>query len=74
LTLATDSAASCPNHSLATWLPWITLLVLAVCVYLARVTMRALVGAGLGVAVALSGSRTRPWCLTSGFKRPPHTR
>ena len=39
--------------SLATVLPWITLLVLAAGVYLARVRMRALVGAGLGVAVAL---------------------
>jgi hypothetical protein len=39
--------------SLATVLPWITLLVLAVGVYLARVRMRALVAAGLGVALAL---------------------
>ncbi|MDT7574647.1 MAG: hypothetical protein QOH17_980 [Pseudonocardiales bacterium] len=39
--------------SLATVLPWITLLVLAVGVYLARVRMRALVAAGLGVAAAL---------------------
>jgi hypothetical protein len=22
----------------------------------------------------LSGSRTRPWCLASGFKLPPRTR
>jgi hypothetical protein len=22
---------------------------------------------------SLSGSRTRPWCLTSGFKLPPRT-
>jgi hypothetical protein len=39
--------------SVATVLPWITLLVLAVGVYLARVRMRALVGAALGVALAL---------------------
>ena len=39
--------------SLATVLPWITLLVLAVGVYLARVRMRALVAASLGVASAL---------------------
>ncbi len=39
--------------SLATVLPWITLLVLAVGIYLARVRMRALVAAGLGVALAL---------------------
>lgn len=39
--------------SFATVLPWITLLVLAAGVYLARVRLRALVGAGLGVASAL---------------------
>jgi hypothetical protein len=39
--------------SLATVLPWITLLLLAVGVYLARLRMRAVVGAALGVAVAL---------------------
>jgi hypothetical protein len=39
--------------ALATVLPWITLLVLAAGVYLARVRMRALVGVGLGVASAL---------------------
>jgi hypothetical protein len=39
--------------SLATVLPWITLLLLAVGVYLARVRMRAVVGAALGVALAL---------------------
>jgi hypothetical protein len=39
--------------SLATVLPWITLLLLAVGVYLARVRMRAVVAASLGVAVAL---------------------
>ena len=39
--------------SLATVLPWITLLLLAVGVYLARNRMRALVGTGLGVAAAL---------------------
>jgi hypothetical protein len=40
-------------NSVATVLPWITLLVLAVGVYLARNRMRALVGVGLGIAVAL---------------------
>jgi hypothetical protein len=25
-------------------------------------------------AIGLSGSRTRPYCLTSGFKLPPRTR
>ena len=39
--------------SLATVLPWITLLLLAVGVYLARNRMRALVGTGLGVATSL---------------------
>jgi hypothetical protein len=39
--------------AVATVLPWITLLVLAAGVYLARVRMRALVGVGLGVASAL---------------------
>ena len=39
--------------SLASVLPWITLLLLAVGVYLARVRMRAVVAAGLGVALAL---------------------
>jgi hypothetical protein len=39
--------------SLATVLPWISLLLLAVGVYLARVRMRAVIGAALGVAVAL---------------------
>ena len=39
--------------SLATVLPWITVLLLAVGVYLARNRMRALVGTGLGVAAAL---------------------
>src|SRR3954447_13891545 len=39
--------------SLATVLPWIALLLLAVGVYLARNRMRALVGTGLGVAAAL---------------------
>jgi hypothetical protein len=39
--------------SVATVLPWITLLVLAVGVYLARVRLRALVAVGLGVASAL---------------------
>lgn len=39
--------------SLATVLPWITLLLLASGVYLARVRMRAVVAAGLGVALAL---------------------
>jgi hypothetical protein len=39
--------------SVATVLPWITVLLLAVGVYLARNRMRALVGCGLGVAVAL---------------------
>jgi hypothetical protein len=37
----------------ATVLPWITVLVLAVGVYLARRHLRALVGAGLGIALAL---------------------
>ena len=37
----------------ATVLPWITLLLLAVGVYLARMRMRAVVAAGLGVASAL---------------------
>ncbi|GAA5110075.1 hypothetical protein [Pseudonocardia adelaidensis] len=40
-------------RSLAGVLPWITLLLLAVGVYLARVRMRAVVAAGLGVALAL---------------------
>src|SRR4051794_20219336 len=40
-------------NSLATVMPWITLLLLAVGVYLARNRMRALVGAGLGVSLAL---------------------
>lgn len=39
--------------SVATVLPWITVLLLAVGVYLARVRMRALVAVGLGVALAL---------------------
>jgi hypothetical protein len=39
--------------SLATVLPWIALLMLAVGVYLARRRMRALVAAGLGVATAV---------------------
>ncbi len=38
----------------ATVLPWITLLLLAAGVYLARNRMRSLVGVGLGVAVALT--------------------
>jgi hypothetical protein len=39
--------------SLASVLPWITLLLLAVGIYLARNRMRALVGTGLGVATSL---------------------
>ncbi|GAA4547167.1 hypothetical protein GCM10023175_30920 [Pseudonocardia xishanensis] len=39
--------------SVATVLPWITLLLLAVGVYLARRRLRALIGAALGVALAL---------------------
>lgn len=39
--------------SVATVLPWITALLLAVGVYLARVRLRALVAAGLGVALAM---------------------
>ncbi|PXY24069.1 hypothetical protein [Prauserella flavalba] len=38
---------------LATWLPWITVLVLAAAVYLARDRRRALVQTGIGIAVAM---------------------
>lgn len=38
---------------LATWLPWVTLVLLAVGVYVARNHRRALVGTGLGVAAGM---------------------
>ncbi|NYJ04460.1 hypothetical protein [Petropleomorpha daqingensis] len=40
-------------HSAAAWLPWIMLLLLATGIFLARRKLRALVGAGLGIALAM---------------------
>ncbi|HVV14540.1 hypothetical protein [Amycolatopsis sp.] len=39
--------------SLATWLPWVMLVLLALGVYLARHHRRALLGAGLGIALSM---------------------
>ena len=41
-------------------LPWIVLLLLAVGIYLARNRFRALVGAGLGIALSHGGARRGP--------------
>ena len=54
----------------ATVLPWITLLLLAAGVYLARNRMRALVGVGLGIAVALTVLARR----VADRPRPAHRR
>jgi hypothetical protein len=40
-------------HSAAAWLPWVLLLLLATGIFLARRKLRALVGAGLGIALAM---------------------
>ncbi|ASR35288.1 hypothetical protein BAY61_10100 [Prauserella marina] len=62
--------------SLAAWLPWITVLVLALGVYVARGHRRALVGAGAGIALSmlvLAGGLLVTRSVLTGAVPPPAT-